>query len=216
MNSAAQAARRRQSTPSQARPQASAAPSPPAKPPVATAPAAAKPEASPLAGVGFNTDPMFVQAGQGGAAVPRGLAGVESARDGAPKLNFRSDRAYETAEEGARRAAAAAQQRSTLDKQVAARQRARTGGAAGAGRGAGGAAGAKTPLRVSPPAAAARTPSVSPQGAREQRRAQFSSLSLSPVRGVLSECMADPSLYNPADCVISCTCQHVSIYVKIA
>lgn len=41
----------------------------------------------------FNTDPMFVHAGNG-TAVPRGLSGVQHDQSAAPVLNFRSDDAF--------------------------------------------------------------------------------------------------------------------------
>jgi hypothetical protein len=45
---------------------------------------------------GFNTDPLFVRAGQDGVAVPRGLAGVQSTQGAPAFINFRSDKPYET------------------------------------------------------------------------------------------------------------------------
>jgi hypothetical protein len=67
---------------------------------------------------GFNTDPLFVRAGQDGVAVPRGLAGVESAADEPARINFRSDKPYKTPAEQSRWTAAAAELRSTLDAQI--------------------------------------------------------------------------------------------------
>ena len=63
--------------------------------------------------------PNFVQLGQGGAHVPRGLANHESAGVTAqPTLNFKSDNAYLTRGEIEQRLKAASQLQEYLGKQV--------------------------------------------------------------------------------------------------
>lgn len=69
----------------------------------------------------FNTDPMFVHAGNG-TAVPRGLSGVQHDHSAAPVLNFRSDDAYATMSERSRRASAAKEMKAALKAQIAAKR----------------------------------------------------------------------------------------------
>jgi hypothetical protein len=71
--------------------------------------------------VSFNTDPLFVRAGQSGVTVPRGLSGVESSNE-EPILQFTSDSAYSTVTEISRRASAAREMRAALAAQIAAKQ----------------------------------------------------------------------------------------------
>lgn len=71
--------------------------------------------------VKFNTDPMFVRAGQNGIAVPRGLSAVES-DSAVPVLKFKSDDAYATAAELSRRASAAKEMRAALAAQISAKR----------------------------------------------------------------------------------------------
>lgn len=71
--------------------------------------------------VNFNTDPMFVKAGQNGVVVPRGLSAVESDA-GVPVLKFKSDNAYATASELTRRASAAKEMRAALAAQITAKR----------------------------------------------------------------------------------------------
>lgn len=71
--------------------------------------------------VNFNTDPMFVRAGQNGIAVPRGLSAVES-DTAVPVLKFKSDDAYATAAELSRRASAAKEMRAALAAQISAKR----------------------------------------------------------------------------------------------
>jgi hypothetical protein len=68
---------------------------------------------------------LFVEAGQRGRTVPRGLSAIETSLSDAPLLKFRSDRPYESREEADRRGVAAVAQRGTLDAQVAARRQQR-------------------------------------------------------------------------------------------
>jgi hypothetical protein len=74
----------------------------------------------------FNTDPMFVQAGNG-IAVPRGLSGVQHDHDAMPVLNFRSDDAYSSFSEISRRASAAKEMRAALQAQIAAKRTLQSG-----------------------------------------------------------------------------------------
>eukprot|EP00892_Ulva_mutabilis_P000763 jgi/Ulvmu1/10688/UM067_0014.1 len=71
--------------------------------------------------VNFNTDPMFVRAGQNGVSVPRGLNAVES-DTAVPVLKFKSDDAYATASELTRRASAAKEMRAALAAQISAKR----------------------------------------------------------------------------------------------
>lgn len=71
--------------------------------------------------VSFNTDPLFVRAGQNGVTVPRGLSAVES-DTAVPVLKFKSDDAYATASELTRRASAAKEMRAALAAQISAKR----------------------------------------------------------------------------------------------
>jgi hypothetical protein len=70
----------------------------------------------------FNTDPIFVRAGQNGRAIPRGLSGVQHDWHDQPMLNFKSADPYATFSEMSRRASAAKEMQAALKAQIAAKR----------------------------------------------------------------------------------------------